>query len=489
MKNTEQKQQSDQKLKDYFQSLDLNEWTVTGNVGNGGQADIIEVKNNKNGQLGVFRTLRRKKENDIARFYRELKILTKTNHPNIINILDFTKDNEHQWYISKKGDRFEGHWKSYFEKNISSPDSLLEEAIRILNGLTDGLIDLHKQGIVHRDIKAKNIVLNGEVPVLIDFGIAFVTGEERLTPVDEAVANIYSPDPSLNFMESVPAWLDIFLLSQLLIWMVSEGTNKPHIQRPLDWRWVVYPKFSDTNLLKIKALTSLCSNYFTAPKDAGEFKLLLDKLFGSTVMKIVSKDFDNINKAREAIQKGISSQLIHFSEARSLIESRLSFFVSICKELESGIMNMVDELGVEFKISSNEKRFVEDFANNFDGHTRSELQSTYQTIFNFTAGESPNLFGFGFSYILYTKKGIENSPQFKGIENIPCIAFTLNGSNDKLNSKGKTKSYYVIPGDNGVLKLQNGHNLELIKEVTITEIINMTRESITDSEVWEIIYT
>ncbi|MEO7991103.1 MAG: serine/threonine-protein kinase [Chryseolinea sp.] len=489
MTNPIKKQQADKELKDYFQSLNLIEWTVTGNLANGGQADIIEVKNNKTGQLGVFRTLRRKKENDIARFYRELEILTKTNHPNIVKILDHTNDKEHQWYISKKGDRFEGHWKTYFEKNIGNPDSLLEEAIRILNGLTDGLIDLHKQGIIHRDIKAKNIVLDRDVPVLIDFGIAFVIGEERLTPVDEAVANMYSPDPSLNFMENVPPWLDVFLLSQLLIWMVSEGTNKPHVQRPLDWRWVVYPKFSDSNTLKVKALTGLCSNYFTAPKDASEFKMLLNKLFGKTTMKTIPKDSDNINKAMEAIQKGISSHLINFSESRSLIESRIPFFVSICKELESGIMNIVNELSTEFKISCNEKKFVDDFVKNFDGHTNNELQSTYQTIFNFTAGESPQLFGFGFSYILYTKKGIENSPQFKGIENIPCIAFTLNGSNDKLNQKGKTKSYYVIPYDNGVLKLQNGHTLELIKEVTIDEIINMTRESITDAEVWETIYT
>lgn len=488
MKNTERKEQSE-KIKEYLQNLELSEWTVTGNPTNGGQADIVEVKNNTTGEFGVFRTLRRKNETDIARFYRELAILTKTNHPNIVKILDYTKDKEHQWYISKKGERFEGYWKDYFDKHYSNPDSILEEAIRILNDLTDGLIDLHEKGIIHRDIKAKNIVLNGSEPVLIDFGIAFITGEERLTPLDEAVSNIFSPDPSLNFMENVPPWLDVFLLSQLLIWMVSESTNKPHIQRPLDWRWVVYPKFSDSNILKTKALTGLCSNYFTAPKDASEFKILLNKLFGNNTMKTDISDSANINKAKEAIQKGISFQLVNFSEARSLIESRLSMFVSICKELESGMNNLVAELGTYFKITSNENKLVDEFVRKFDGHTQNELQSTYQTIFNYTVGEGQNIFGFGFSYILYTKKGIENSPQFKEIENIPCIAFTLNGSNDKLSRKGKTKSYYVIPHDYGVLKLQDGRSLELIKEVTINEIITMVRNSITDSEVWEIIYS
>ena len=65
----------------------------------------------------------------------------------------------------------------------------------------------------------------------------------------------------------------------------------------------------------------------------------------------------------------------------------------------------------------------------------------------------------------------------------------MNGSNDKLSQKGKTKSYYVIPYDNGIMKLQNEYNLEFIKEVTIAEIINMTRDSIIDAKVWETIYT
>jgi serine/threonine protein kinase len=487
--NDSEQNQSIKNLKNYFQSLSLDAWTVIGNLTSGGQADILEVKNKKTGQLGVFRTLRRKNDNDISRFFRELEILTKTKHPNIVKILDYTKDKEHQWYISKKGERFERYWKKYFDKNINNPDSLLLEAIRILSSLTDGLIDLHKQGIIHRDIKARNIVLDDNIPVLIDFGIAFITGEERLTPVDEAVANMYSPDPSLNFMEDVPPWLDVFLLSQLLIWMVSVGTNKPNIQRPLDWRWVVYPKFSDSNILKIKALTGLCSNFITAPKNASEFRILIDKLFGNTSMKINLKHLDSVTQAREAIQKGISSQSIHFSEAHSLIESRLPFFISVCKELESGITNLVVDFGAEFKIKENEKRFVDDFVNKFFDRVNDEVQPIYQTIFSFYVGESSNSFGFGFSYILYTKKGIESSPQFKSIENIPCIAFTLNGSNNKLNQNGKTKSYYVIPHDNGILMLQNGLTLEFIKEVTIVDIINMTQESITDPEVWETVFS
>lgn len=475
-------------LKQYFESLKLNDWSITGNAGKGGQAEIIEVKNKKTGELGVFRTLRRRNEQDIARFFRELDILVKINHPNIIRIIECTKDKDHQWYISKKGIRFEEQWKSFYNANYSNPDSILERAIGILKGLTDGLVDLHKIGIVHRDIKAKNIVLDGSIPVLIDFGIAFVAGEERLTPIDEAVGNIYSPDPSLNFMENVPPWLDIFLLSQLLIWMVSEGTSKPHIQRPLDWRWVVYPGFSNLNILKVRALTSLCSNYFTAPKDASEFKTLLIRLFDEKELGGRGQPLKNMTEIKEVIVKGLSNQMIHFSEAHSIIESRLMMFRSICKELEEGISDLADELN-ELEISMNERGSVDDFIKKFSDHTPGVLAPVYQTIFNYLVGHGPQTFGFGFSYVLYTKRGIEASPQFREVENIPIIAFTLNGSNDKLARNGKTKSYYIIPYDNGVLQLSDGHSLQKIRDVTIRDVLNLVRQSIVDKNVWEILYS
>src|SRR5437899_758849 len=93
-----------------FAALKLPGWRESSQtLRPGGQAGVLIVEDGS-GTRGVFRCLTQNKPKSIERFYRELRILTDPQfaHPNVVEILDFTRGDKHQWYISRLGHPFKG---------------------------------------------------------------------------------------------------------------------------------------------------------------------------------------------------------------------------------------------------------------------------------------------------------------------------------------------------------------------------------------------
>ncbi|MDK6486572.1 protein kinase, partial [Streptococcus agalactiae] len=56
-----------------------------------------------------------------------------------------------------------------------------DDLVDLADRLAAALRQLHQSGVIHRDIKPGNIMVSARGPVLIDFGIAQLAGDERLT--------------------------------------------------------------------------------------------------------------------------------------------------------------------------------------------------------------------------------------------------------------------------------------------------------------------
>ena len=259
-------------------------WSARHPLRPGGQANVSIVRH-EDGREGVYRALKRPVEaSHRERFRREVEILTtRVDHRSVVTILAWDAEGETPWYISERGDQFERWWGK--QKKAQSAEAVVARAVWSLRQLASGVAACHRAGIVHRDIKPKNLVVKRGVvdawPMLIDFGIAHDVGGERLTAPDEAVGNArFSPDVMRTRVEHVRPWLDVFDLGQLLIWMLDRGAPKAHWPRPVHWEHAQYPAdMGEDALMSVRAFTAACSTESAAPRDGTECLELLGRLF------------------------------------------------------------------------------------------------------------------------------------------------------------------------------------------------------------------
>jgi serine/threonine protein kinase len=357
----------------------------------GGQASVLVVEH-EDGRKGVFRCLIDPSGREAKRLERELRILTNPElfHPNIVRIIAHPADPTEHWYVTQLGVPFRVQWKRYRD-GAADPVEVTQTALRIITDLSDGMAKLHEAGVVHRDIKPDNIVIASEkgpmIPMLIDFGIAHVEEEERLTPCDEAVANKrYSPDVMMNRMDVVPPWLDLFQLSQLLIWMIAEDTAFPYWDRPLDWRWVNYHRGLPADLiLAIRAVTAVCSEQSTSPRNAREFSQLIRKRFSMERPNEDTRISIDIESIRRGIARGQSIQDLARADDLWIVQASAAEAALFYGDLHSELVKLLQA----FQQSSVpvQKSMDVEFASFVDGLKQSAEANPDITLYELQCGD------------------------------------------------------------------------------------------------------
>jgi eukaryotic-like serine/threonine-protein kinase len=101
------------------------------------------------------------------RFLREIRILGRLHHPNILPLLDSGEGGGRLYYVTPyiAGSSLQRR----LEREISLP---VRDLIRIARDVAAALDHAHHLGVIHRDIKPGNVLLAEERAVVCDFGIA-----------------------------------------------------------------------------------------------------------------------------------------------------------------------------------------------------------------------------------------------------------------------------------------------------------------------------
>src|SRR5918992_2797477 len=114
-------------------------------------------------------------EEYVVRFEREARAVARLAHPNIVTILDRGKDRDRQFIV------FEYVDGQTLKQIVDARGPLpIDEVVRLALEVARGLAYAHESGIVHRDVKPQNVLLNGDGHAKVtDFGIARSLDVER----------------------------------------------------------------------------------------------------------------------------------------------------------------------------------------------------------------------------------------------------------------------------------------------------------------------
>jgi serine/threonine protein kinase len=125
------------------------------------------------------------------RFHQEAQNQAQLDHHNIVQVTDFIEDNGEFFLIMEYVDG-----QSLSDK-IKEKGKLEEkEALSIFKAVLEGLNFAHCKGIIHRDVKPSNILIDKSGRARItDFGIAILAGSERLTATGTAIGTSWYMSP------------------------------------------------------------------------------------------------------------------------------------------------------------------------------------------------------------------------------------------------------------------------------------------------------
>jgi serine/threonine-protein kinase len=157
----------------------------------------------------------------LARFQREAHILLTLSDAHIVRFFDYGNDKDIYYIVM---DYIDGQSLKDIMTNQGPLDPLL--ALHYAHQIAEGLDTAHKQGVVHRDIKPQNILVNRkDIVKIADFGLARGQDTVTLTQPDVFMGTAYYISPEqANNGRSADIRSDLYSLAAVLFEML---TGKP----------------------------------------------------------------------------------------------------------------------------------------------------------------------------------------------------------------------------------------------------------------------
>lgn len=203
----------------------VDRWVVDSVLGEGAMATVYLVRHLSLGTLAALKVLAIHHRTVEQRFLAEGRAQAGLRHPNVVGVLDvLTVDDTPALLLEYVAG-------PTLEQVLERGRPTLEEAERIFRGVVAGVSAAHAAGLVHRDLKPGNILMDGTRPRIADFGLAKPVGEDRgLTRTGAMMGTpAYVAPEQVRDAKSVDERADLFSLGCILYHLC---TGKPPFDGP-----------------------------------------------------------------------------------------------------------------------------------------------------------------------------------------------------------------------------------------------------------------
>src|SRR5712691_8766341 len=140
-------------------------------VGSGGMSSVFKARDrllDRNVALKILHEHHLEDAEYVERFRREARAVAQLSHPNIVTVIDRGEADGRQFIVFEYVDG--ENLKELLDREGPLP---VAEALELASGIARALSFAHEHGLVHRDVKPQNVLLNGDGrPKVTDFGIA-----------------------------------------------------------------------------------------------------------------------------------------------------------------------------------------------------------------------------------------------------------------------------------------------------------------------------
>ncbi|HZR42353.1 MAG TPA: serine/threonine-protein kinase [Ktedonobacteraceae bacterium] len=184
----------------------------------------------------------------VERFNLEARLVARLSHPNIVTVHDANEQNGHLYIVMQLVD---GGTLKHRLDQLQNQGKMMDtgEAIPIFSQLADALTYAHEQGVIHRDIKPVNVLLDRSGrPILSDFGIAKVLAstQAHLTRPGAGVGTPEYMSPEQCQGGAVDGRADIYALGVMLFESLTgctpfQGDNYPALAHKHIYELPPYP--------------------------------------------------------------------------------------------------------------------------------------------------------------------------------------------------------------------------------------------------------